>query len=286
MHCSIHPVIATIPFQLNGKDKKHLLIGDVLAEELISGLSATQEMVIISRLSTGALRGRQASLEEVRTQLRANYVLSGTYSVRGNVVEFDAEFADTRTATVLWHRKFKEKIDALLCGPTEVVADIVAAISASVLLHGLKLTRSHPLVTLENYSLLMAAINLSHRTSPASFAQARSLFELLAERLPLHPLPLAWLAKWYVFKIAQGWAHSVTTDGQRAFDYAARAIESDPNCSVGLTVDAWAKLRLLKQFNVADQQFDRAIEANPNDSMCWLLKGTMHAFRGEGRAAV
>ena len=283
---NIHPVLAIVPFELESKQPKHLLIGEVLAEEMIASFCGAKELAVISRLSTRAFRGRDSSLEELRKRLQANYVLSGSYRVRDNSVELQVEFADVRSETALWRREFKERISVILSGQTELVGEIVAAISASVLMRELDRARSRPLDTLENYSLLLAAINLSHRTSPDSFAKARNLLELLMDRLPAHPLPLAWFAKWHIFRINQGWSDDRASDSQRALDYATRAIESDPSCSIALTVNAWANLSLRKRFDVAEDFFERAVEANPNDSTAWLLKGTMHAFKGQGSTAV
>ncbi len=282
----IQPVVAIIPFELKSRQAKHLLVGEVLADELIASFCAAKELAVISRLSTRAFRDRQLRLEEVRDRLGADYVLSGTYAVRANTVSLGTEFADARSGTVLWRRNSRENINAILSSSTELVGEIVAATGASILNRELDRARSRPLETLQNYALLMAAINLSHRTTPASFAQARVLLQLLMERLPAHPLPLAWLAKWHVFRVNQGWSDNLEADAQLALDFATQAIESDPSCSIALTVDAWANLSLRKRFDVADQRFQQAVEANSSDSIAWLLKGMMHAFRGEGRIAV
>ena len=42
----------------------------------------------------------------------------------------------------------------------------------------------------------------------------------------------------------------------------------------------------LKQFDVAEDSYDRALAANPSNAFAWLLKGTMHAFKSEGEQAV
>jgi adenylate cyclase len=43
---------------------------------------------------------------------------------------------------------------------------------------------------------------------------------------------------------------------------------------------------LLKQLDVAQQSYELALRANPNDSLGWLLQGTLHAFKGEGKQAI
>src|SRR4029453_5892004 len=37
---------------------------------------------------------------------------------------------------------------------------------------------------------------------------------------------------------------------------------------------------------IAEQLYAQALQSNPNDSLAWLLKGTLHAFRDEGKEAV
>jgi tetratricopeptide (TPR) repeat protein len=42
----------------------------------------------------------------------------------------------------------------------------------------------------------------------------------------------------------------------------------------------------LKRLDIAEERYEHALEVNPNDSLAWLLKGTLHAFKAEGKAAV
>ncbi len=41
-----------------------------------------------------------------------------------------------------------------------------------------------------------------------------------------------------------------------------------------------------RRLDEAEALYRLAIEAHPNDALAWLLKGTLHAFRGEGDEAV
>ena len=43
---------------------------------------------------------------------------------------------------------------------------------------------------------------------------------------------------------------------------------------------------LLKRLDVAQDRYETALQVNPNDSLAWLLKGTLHAFKGEGKTAM
>jgi Flp pilus assembly protein TadD len=43
---------------------------------------------------------------------------------------------------------------------------------------------------------------------------------------------------------------------------------------------------LLKEFSVAESRYELALAVNPNESLAWLLLGTLFAFRGQGKDAV
>src|SRR5262249_20009415 len=41
-----------------------------------------------------------------------------------------------------------------------------------------------------------------------------------------------------------------------------------------------------KRLDIARDRYALAVEANPNNSLAWLLKGTLHAFQDEGKQAI
>ncbi len=43
---------------------------------------------------------------------------------------------------------------------------------------------------------------------------------------------------------------------------------------------------MLRQLDTGFDCYERALRKNPNDSLACLLKGTLHAFRGEGKLAM
>jgi class 3 adenylate cyclase len=58
----LRPTVAVIPFTARGGEASHQVLGEVLADEIISALSRAAELNVISRLSTTVFRGREASL--------------------------------------------------------------------------------------------------------------------------------------------------------------------------------------------------------------------------------
>jgi adenylate cyclase len=286
VHIRIQPAVAVIPFSVSSPEPEQRIIGQLLAHEIITSLSQVKEFTVISRMSTRAFCGRSARLSDIGAWLGADYAVWGDCQVRGERLSVQFEVANIGSEAVIWAGTHVIPVSAVEKGYAEVVDHIVAETNAAVFGHELTRTQSTPLNSLENYSLLMAAINLVHRTAPSSFGQARELLDLLIKRLPHHPLPHAWMAQWHVMKVNQGWADDVATEGRLALDFASRASDGDPNCSIAIAMDGWVHTHLLKRFDIAAERLERAVELNSNDSMAWLLKGAMHSFLGQGKEAI
>jgi adenylate cyclase len=282
----LRPTIAVIPFAARAGKPEHQVVGEVLADEIISALSHSSELNVISRLSTTVFRGRDASIGEVSGYLNANYVLSGAYRVAGNKLRLTAELAVAESGTVVWSESLDGNLNGIISGKGELVDKVVAAVSMAVMTRELQRAQSQPLPTLESYTLLMGAIALMHRLFLRDFDRARRMLQALTERTPRQAIPWAWMAKWHVLCVQQGWSDDPKREGQLALDCARRALDADPQCSLGLAIAGFVHTNLLKQLDAAQEQYERALRINPNDSLAWLLKGTLHAFRGEGRVAV
>lgn len=290
----LRPTIAVIPFTARNAEPQHQILGEVLADEVISSLSRTADMNVISRLSTTAFRGRQATLHEIGALLHANYVLSGAYHVVDTKFSLFAELAETKSGRVVWMDDTKGDVGAIVTGEDQVIERLVAKVSAAVMARELQKAQSQPLPTLESYTLLIGAIALMHRLSRQDFDRARVLLEELTERAPRRAVPHAWLAKWHVLRVWQGWGGEPRDpwtgepkeDARLALECTKRALDSDPSCSLALAIDGFVHTNLLKQLDVALQRYELAITVNPNDPLAYSLKGTLHAFQGDGKQAI
>ncbi len=280
------PTLAVIPFTGRGVGQEHEVLGEILAEELIRDFSYSQDLNIISRLSTTTFRRRIVSLDEVRDHLNANYILSGSYRVDGDHIRVDAELAEAKSSAVVWSEHIEDRLSGITSGESDIIGRLVTDVRSKIVARELQLSRLQGLPTLEGYSLLLGAVGLMHGQSKVDFDRAQAMLEALIERTPRQATPQAWLAKWHVLKVQQGWAEDSELEARRALACAHRALDADPNSSLAMAIDGMVHTNLLKRLDLAQESYQRAVEANPNDSLAWLLKGTMHAFRGEGSPAV
>jgi adenylate cyclase len=281
----IRPVVAILPFiDESATDALHHM-GDFLAEELIHSLSRMAEIAVISWLSTAAFRGRHVTLSEVRSYLHATYVVSGRVRSDKSKVLVSVELADVETGRVVWTDRLHGTVTDLSRGQA-LVSRIVGEIGSAILLRELQRARMEPVPNVQTYTLMLGAIALMHRMGRTDFMEARTMLEAVIARASHQPVAQAWLAKWHVLRVQQGWSEDVTQDARAALDLTKRALNSDPESSLALAVDGLVHTNLLKNFEIARERYDRALLSSPNDSFALLLRGVLHAFCDEGREAV
>jgi adenylate cyclase len=282
----LRPTIAVIPFVERAAKPEYPIVGEILADEIIAALSLSSELTVISRLSTTVFRERETSIDEISRYLNANYVLSGSYRKAGSKLRLNIELALSDPGTIVWSESMEGNATALLSRRDGVVDNIVSGVSMAIMARELQRAQSQPLPTLESYTLLMGAIALMHRLSRQDFDRSRQMLQALTERAPRQAIPWAWMAKWHVLRVQQGWSDDPAVDAQLALDCGRRALGADPQCSLALVMRGFVHTNLLRQLDIAEEQYDQALHINPNDGLAWLLKGTLHAFKDEGKLAI
>jgi TolB-like protein len=282
----LRPTLAVIPFGTYASDPEPVRLGDVIADQVISSLSKSHAINVISRLSTLAFRDRDSSISRIASSLAADFVVSGRYLSEAGKVRVHVELAEGVGSRVLWSEAFHDSETAALQADSQLVQALVGGVMRAVLASELRLLRTVPLPNLASHTLLLAAISMLYRLSLRDFDLAHRALRTVHERAPHHAAPLAWLARWHLFRIVQGWSDDRDVDGRLALDYAQRCLDLDPDSALGLTMLGNAHTVYLRDPDRALGLFDQALELDPNESLAWLQKGNARSFLGDGAAAL
>jgi class 3 adenylate cyclase/tetratricopeptide (TPR) repeat protein len=282
----LRATIAVIPFRPRTLRPSDDIFGQLIADEVISALSHSPEVNVVSRLSTTAFQGREVRLDDVKAYLRADYVASGSYHVDRDRVTLKAELAETRSMDVVWTQTLKGSVKGIVSGDDPLPGRLVSEACSAMMVRELQRTQGKAPQSLESRTLLLASISLMHRISPIAFQRSQQMLQALIDRSPRLAAPYAWLAKWHVLRVTQGWSDNVQADGKAALENTKRALDRDATSSLAMTVEGQVNTYILKRLDIGEQLYAQALQANPNDSLAWLLKGTLHAFRDEGKEAV
>lgn len=278
---TLRPGIAVLPFEWGVGGDADGVLGEALADELIAQLARSHRLHVISGLSSRGMRGRQLTVQEVGRHLGAAYVVSGRYRQGLDRLRLSVELAAAESNQVVWAESFDTTVRDAFDPDGRFAADIVRQLARAILQHEMERASTQPLAALEGYSLLFNALALMHRQSPSDFARARSMLDELAFRYSRSSIPHAWLAKWHVLNVAQGWSADVDSDTREALTRSSRALDANAQDSLALAIGGHVHGYLRKDSATAGQMYEEALTHNPNEPLAWLYRGVWHAYRGE-----
>ncbi|MGJ8618348.1 MAG: winged helix-turn-helix domain-containing tetratricopeptide repeat protein [Sulfitobacter sp.] len=275
------PTLAILPLR-NGIDGSTggalgLLFANIVTHEL----SRSHEVNVISSMSTASFSKNDVGLIDVRRLLNADFVLSGYFTEAAGMVRFYYEFADARTQRVLWSDSISTT-QADIVGCFDASHVVAGQIRKAIVLNETLKIQSTPLQNLEAYSILYGAVGLMHRLSPVDFEKSKHLLTSLIESYRDHPTPLAWMARWHLLRVVQGWSDDPNQDSELAYSCTARALDIDPNHTLALVSEGQVLTHLKRKLDDAEHRYNTALEVNPNDANGRMLKAALLAFTDRG----
>lgn len=282
----LQPAVAVIPFEGRLVDPAYGVVGEMLADSVISKLSTGSALRVISRLSTSKLQGKALGARSAGSVLGADFVLGGSYRMAGTEILLIAELSSAQDGEALWIREFRSHVRDLLSPDAEIVSRIRSEIGEAIAAREIRRARTMPLPALEAFELMLAGIAMMHRSSPAEFRRSRDLLETLVERYPQAPEPRAWLAKWYVLRVTRGFAGPEPADVDRALEQTRRALDVSPDCSLALAVEGFVHIHISRDLVVAEERLNDAIAVNPSESLAWLFNSVVHGLLDCGDEAL
>ncbi|MGG7567688.1 hypothetical protein ACQ5SO_16170 [Rhodovulum sp. DZ06] len=285
-HEGIMPRVAILPFLSPGGVEDAAYFSDLLALEVSRALSRSQFIDVISHLSSRSVAGGPVDLDLVQRALGVDYVLHG--SLRGDARRFlvDADLYDARRGRLLSTLRSEDSPAAVLAGESRVAHDLANHIGHRILSASAELARTQPLPNVETHALLMSAIALMHRQTRGAFDTARRQFEELISRAPGRPEGYAWISKWHILAVSQGWSEDAAADTEAASQMVDRALQIDPRNSFALAVDGMVQADLAHDHETSRGRFEAAEALEPSNALAAILRSRLHSFVGESAAAV
>lgn len=282
----LQPRVCALPLSVPPGDHDLSVAADWIAEEACRMMSRSSLVQVISHLSGRAMSQRLVDVEGVRDTLDVDYLITGAMRKSGNDLVADIDFVDTRTGTLLWNRNLRCPANRFTDEASDWLVNVVQTVGRAIAETTLEMARATPLPELPDHKLLIAGATAMHHPTLGDFMRARQMLDEAAARAPDSPQVHAWLGKWYILNIFKNYTTDRASDTQKALDCTARALDLDPMSSFSLTIDGFARANILRELDVAEARYTEAQNINPNESLAWLLRGSLKAFQDEGRSAV
>ena len=262
------PTIAVLAFDDLGGDERQKRLADAFAEDLITELARSRDLLVIARNSSFTYKGKPVDVRQVGRELGVRYVLEGSLQTGPERVRVTAQLIDAATGAHLWTERYDRPPDDLFAVHDEVVGRIVGTLTgysgplAKTGAEGARRKRPESLRAYDYY-LLAKAPYIRH--DAAGMVEARRLLE---KALALDPeLIRAWdLLAWTHFRDAIGGWGDAPQRSWEAFHAAARtAAELDP-MDGGAHVVAGMSHFVRDEVEQGAAAWDRALALSPNDT--------------------
>ncbi|MDX8517514.1 adenylate/guanylate cyclase domain-containing protein [Mesorhizobium dulcispinae] len=267
--------IAVLPFTNMSSDPEQEYFADGLAEDLITDLSKVPGLLVISRHSAFAYKGKSVDIRVVATDLGVRFVVEGSVRRVAARVRINVQLIDPEDGTHLWADRFDRDLADIFMVQDEVVGRIVDALSHL-------LPSAHPVArqratNLEAYDLFVRGRVLVTQ-SVQSNREARPLLERAIELDPGFADAHAWLAMSHVWGWSY-WGEAPEPGRSLALAAARRAVSLDPENAGAHAILGFVRF-LDGRLDAGAPELTTALEINPNHSDAWAFLGVMKAFEG------
>ena len=267
-------VLAVRPFQNLSGDPGQDYIGAGLSEEIVSHLGQLHPRL----LAVVWLKGQytNASPEQLRSELHADYVLEGSARRAGDQVAITAQLIQVSNQTVAWGERYSGDVKDLLRIQNQVASTIASEV-LNKLPHDAISARE---VNREAYLDYLEGRYFWNRRTADGFAKAITLFQKSIDIDPTYAPPYAGLADCYELL---GSAPYWTLPPQEAFpkseEAARKALQLDESLAEAHVSLGYSQLVYERNVPEAKKEFLRALELRPDYA-------TGHQFYGYYLTAV
>lgn len=284
------PSIAVLPFDNMSNDPEQEYFSDGISEDIITDLSKIAGLMVVSRNSSFAYRGRTKDIRVVGRELGVTSVLEGSIRRAGNRVRISAQLIDARTGGHIWADRFDRELTDIFAVQDEVTLQIVGALKVQlrpVERARIGAQRGPDLVAHDFVLKAREIANDLLRAEGDNRANVERVIGLLREAIAADPdyaLPYAFLAMVYTLEFTNGWLGTPDALDQ-IVHFATIALEKDPAEPVAHNAFALAKL-FSGDYALAKIHAERAVALNPSFASGYGTLGNLEVYLGHPAAAI
>ena len=264
--------VAVLPFDDMTAEGEHSYLADGIADELLHRLSQSDDLRVVARTSSFALRDAGLDIPEIAARLGVRYVLQGSLRQQSDgALRITAQLVDARENTQVWSEAYERSADDAFTVQRAIAAALGDLLEAELV------AGEQP--SPPAYQRFLQARFYYNRRADGDMARAEQAF---LEALSLEPnLPRAWTGLAAVYNI-QFWLDSAI-DGATALRNQRAALER----ALALDPDsAAAHVRMGRVYLIegnreaAGYHFQRAREVDARDPMALVLLAGMLINQG------
>src|SRR5262249_43123454 len=124
--------IAVLPFANANNDPNMEYLSDGIPESIINSLSQLSNLKVLSRNSVFHYKGKDMDAQTVAKELKAQAVLTGRVSQRGDSLSINVELINAQDNSQIWGQQYNRKLSDVLAVQEEIAKEITEKLRLSL----------------------------------------------------------------------------------------------------------------------------------------------------------
>jgi serine/threonine protein kinase/tetratricopeptide (TPR) repeat protein len=255
--------LAVLPLVNINADADTEYLADGITENIINSLSQLPRLRVMARATVFRYKGSEVDPKQIRDSLGVGALLTGRIRQMGGTFVVSTELVDTADGSQLWGGRYNSTLSDIFAVQEQIANKVVENLRLKLTGEDRKrLSKRHSENPLAYQSYLRGRYYWNKRT-PESVAKAIEYFRQTIEADPCYALAYVGLADCHNLLGSYG----VTPSSKavpRAKAAAKKALDIDPDLAEAHASLGLAALNYDWNWSVAETEFKRAIELNPN----------------------
>ena len=283
--------VAILPFNTDSSENEYL--SDGIAGGIRFSLSALPNLKVISSSSVSQYRNKAVDLQKLGNELGVAAVVTGSFRKNGDDIVVEAELADTRDSKLLWGRRFSGKASNL----AGIQNEIATAIRTRLNLQDPDANQDKASIVARNpgaYEAYLRGQFERSKFTPESVQKALTEFQSATQLDPQFAAAYAEEAFAYFLLAQPLGAMTNRVEGiLKSKELAQHALQIDDSVALAHSVLGWVAGFYDWDWEIAERQYQRALQLNPNLAEAHLGHSYLLSIQGkhdeaiaEGRRAV
>jgi len=256
--------IAVLPLENRSNDPEADYISDGITESINNSLARLPSLKVTPHSVAFHYKGKSMDFQKVGKTLGVESVLTGRVSLRGDDLTIGVELDDVRNGKQLWGEQYNRKVADLLAVQNDIAREVSQRLRSQLSAADRQKLTKGSTDNPEAYQFYLKGKYYTNKFTKDGFAKGIDYFNQAIAIDPNYGLAYNGLAYNYINQ--DDWFIRPNEAGPKARDAANRALaidDADADAHVSRAIVAhWYEW----DWAVAEREFKRAIELNPNDS--------------------
>jgi adenylate cyclase len=274
------PSIAVLPFEDMSEHADQTYFCEGIAEEILNALCKIANLRVASRVAAFRFAGKSADVQQIGRKLGVQTVLEGSVRKSGDKLRITAQLVKTSDGYHLWSKQYDRSLEDIFDIQAEIADSIASKLSVTLKRKSGALQRQ---VDPRAYDFFLRGLSYFAKYNIQDTVYARQMFNRALEVDP--EFGRAWAGLSYTYGFEYMYFNAEDVNREEALRASLKALELAPDLAES-HVSAGIAHCMLKDYEQAEAEFDKAVELDPESYDAWYFFGRNKVHEGDVERAL